>query len=110
MLETTEQGSSQSSFFASSRFLPCTHPWQKLTRDHHRTNKHSNRQLIDIVRLVLGVGSSTEPIAADVRYAWRIGMGGRRYLVPHYNSICDRKALRGVVRWYTYCFSLRGAI
>ena len=62
MLETTEQGSSQSSFFASSRFLPCTHPWQKLTRDHHRTNKHSNRQLIDIVRLVLGVGSSTEPL------------------------------------------------
>lgn len=42
ILETAEQGSSQSSFFASSRILPCTHPWHELTKDHHRTNKHSN--------------------------------------------------------------------
>ena len=21
------------------RFLPCMHPWQKLSKDHHRTNK-----------------------------------------------------------------------
>ena len=90
-LETAVPGSRQSSFFASSGFLPCMHPWQKLSEDDHRTNKNSSGQLIDRVRLVSGVVSWIEPLRRMLCMGW-LAWAGRR---QGRRMICERLVLRG---------------
>ena len=73
MLETAVQRSSQSSFFASSRFLPCMYPWQMLPKDDRRTHEKSNGEMIDMVRLVSGWCNRQNYCGGC--YAWVVGLG-----------------------------------